>query len=281
MHWKRLNREEVDTSRWEIYLEGTSHSQYMWPTFLDSLGKDFDVAVYGDYEAVFPLFFGKKWSFLSYAYQPILTQYFFVPSQLKDSLLAFLKGQFFHFNLNIKTEESGGSLTNMLLPAGDNGEPRKKLVATLKKLSETELTVEAVNALEAKVFLDENLFSRVTISVSERKILNSFYDAQLSEITHFGLTYQGELFGVATILKTQKRWVYLKGTVTKDERFPELGVYLLKHIIESRPEDVIFDFSGSMIPGVAAFFRKFKPQEEFYEKYTYFKFSFLNQTKST
>ena len=94
---------------------------------------------------------------------------------------------------------------------------------------------------------------------------------------HFeGAILGGELVGGILIVEVAGRHLYLKGTATRDAK--RVGVYyLLMHraIMRAREAQVIFDFGGSGVDGVARFNRNFGAHDVTYSHFTWGKQPYL------
>ena len=280
MQWRRIERAEIDADKWQQFVADFPEAYYHELSLLDALGVPFVGFVYGEYQACLPVFEKKKFGIATYAFQPILIQRCFVPSRYEQSLINQLRKTYFHFDIAIATEnDQEGDQANMFLPAGHNGEIKSKVLAVCNKIEQQGVQVRLVSNVVAFEYLNKHLFSLPNFSDSELQIVQSAFENKEVNLVSYAAMQGDEILGVASIVKTPQRWVYAKGTTPRHSEFSELGVYLLKKILESREENVVFDFGGSMIPGVAAFFRKFKPNQEYYKKYTYFKFPFLKQLR--
>ena len=68
-----LQREQVDVVKWNRCIDGATNGLiYAYSFYLDHMGKHWDALVMGDYEAVMPLTWNKKYG-IRYLYQPAFT----------------------------------------------------------------------------------------------------------------------------------------------------------------------------------------------------------------
>ena len=66
-------RDQLDTDKWnQCIREAPNGLIYGYACYLDRMAKNWDALIWGDYEAVMPLTWNKKWG-LYYLYQPALT----------------------------------------------------------------------------------------------------------------------------------------------------------------------------------------------------------------
>ncbi|MBL4605885.1 MAG: hypothetical protein JKY02_09570, partial [Flavobacteriaceae bacterium] len=66
------------------------------------------------------------------------------------------------------------------------------------------------------------------------------------------------LIGGSIFLLDSSRIVYLFSAVTKEGKQRQVASFLLNHVIQKYSEgQLILDFEGSMIPGIASFFKSF------------------------
>src|SRR5580704_17484148 len=69
-----LRRYEIDTLRWDQCISESNNGLiYAHSFYLDHMAKQWDALVLGNYEAVMPLTWGKKWR-IPYLYQPAFVQ---------------------------------------------------------------------------------------------------------------------------------------------------------------------------------------------------------------
>ena len=65
-----LQRHQVDTTKWDHCMDNSSNGLiYGYSFYLDHMSKNWDALVMGDYEAVMPLTWNKKYG-IHYLYQP-------------------------------------------------------------------------------------------------------------------------------------------------------------------------------------------------------------------
>ena len=70
-----LTNEQIDKIKWDACIDTASNGLvYAYSFYLDSMAKNWDALVLGDYEAVMPLTWNKKYGFY-YLYQPALLNY--------------------------------------------------------------------------------------------------------------------------------------------------------------------------------------------------------------
>lgn len=68
-----IPRAELDAHKWDGCINNASNGLiYAYSYYLDRMSRNWDALVYGDYEAVMPLAWNKKWN-IHYLYQPFLT----------------------------------------------------------------------------------------------------------------------------------------------------------------------------------------------------------------
>jgi len=65
-----LKHDEIDPAKWDACIQGASNGLiYPYSFYLDRMARHWDALVYGDYEAVMPLTWNKKFG-IAYLYQP-------------------------------------------------------------------------------------------------------------------------------------------------------------------------------------------------------------------
>ena len=104
-----LKRKELDVTRWDRCIDDADNGLiYACSFYLDTMCDNWDALVLGDYQAVMPLPWRKKWG-VKYVYQPAFIQRLGVFGETSPELLNMLYQQalkrfsFLHYNVSEAT----------------------------------------------------------------------------------------------------------------------------------------------------------------------------------
>ncbi len=138
-HIRYIPRQEIDPLKWETCIDQSPNGLiYGSLAYLDDMALHWDALILGDYEAVMPLTWNRKWG-IRYLYQPSLTPQLgvFSPQPITENLVtAFLQQAISHFKfaeiyLNFANQAPGlRPFTNRVL---DLNAPYKAIRANYKK----------------------------------------------------------------------------------------------------------------------------------------------------
>lgn len=281
-HIRYLNRADIEPERWDACIARSGGCLYASSFYLDTMADQWDALVLNDYEAVMPLPWRKKFG-ISYLYQPFLTaQLGLFGPQLDGRLLqTFLesipsKFRFWEFPLN----------HNNLFPAVSFPLYRRinyvlPLTKPYEELSQgyhSNIQRNLKKAAQAGCMLSKNLGLAEIIERSRAQAgggseedysrLERLY-AQLSKkgkaATYGVMGREGRLLASALFAFWEKRAYYL--LVGNDPQGRDQGAshaLIDGFIREHAGRDLILDFEGSDLPGLARFYSGFGAQEEPY-----------------
>lgn len=310
-----LTHAEIDPQKWdECLTAGSPAFAYAFCQYLDKItNANWNALVFGDYEAVFPLPFKKKWG-ISYVVQPVFCQQLGAfGSCNRISTTDFLQAipWFFprvrlqinsrfgsvHQDILGKKMDSGFSKIflgkwdfkpNFLLPLDQPVVYSKDARRNLAALKSTAVQVW-VNRLQPKevISLFQQTWGQFNRQISDeqyRQFLNAVScgikgpDTKSSpfETLVYSVHQQDDtLLGAAIILKTFPNHVgpgflhYVCGAPTIAGRKQSAMHAIIDYAIRQHEgQQMIFDFEGSSIPSVVAFYKKFNPSIEYYGLYS-------------
>ncbi len=287
---KYIQHTDIDTEKWNHCIESAANTRFYANDFhLDRAAIVWDALVWGDYEFVMPLPVRKKYG-IKYLYQPLFCQQLGIFPEPNIS-----KAQLFYKTLfnEFKYAEVHLNATN---PPVDKMEgvsflPRKNHLLLLNTnytsitsdyKTNTKRNIAKANKnnlnLIAGIRLEEYLeFKKKQLA---SKISDTDFN-NLKSIIAFG-QYKGfgEIYGVyddgnnlraaVYFCRWKDRVIYLNAA--SDEKGKELGAmyFLVDQFIKKYAgKNIILDFEGSMIPGIARFYEGFGALPE-----TYFQLKF-------
>jgi len=289
-NFQHIKHSEIDAEKWNRCIDNAGNCRiYAYDWHLDRTAEVWDALVWGDYEFVMPLPFRNKIG-IKYLYQPLYSQQLGIfpsPSpKVEQAFYTYITQEFrysdFHGNSeNLPPKKSEGieflPRKNFLLPLVNDFETISSGYSKNTKRNITKANKNKLNLIEGvrlETYLDfklENLPEN-----HGKKIV-----AKLKNIISYGL-YKGfgQIYGVYTpenqlcaavyFCRWKNRVIYFNAVSSEHGR--ELGgMYFLvnKFIEQNAGRNLILDFEGSMLPGVARFYSGFGAKSE-----TYFQLKF-------
>lgn len=286
MNIQFVRRKEIDSNQWDAaIMRSQVPLVYALSSYLDALcDGHWSALIYGDYEAVFPLPMKTKWS-IEYIVQPVFCQQLgaFGSSQsvrTKD-FIAAIPNRFLRVRLQLNPYFDGEasialpSKTNYILslaePPNYNKDCRKNLshlrtlpiVYTINTQSFDEVVAVYRNAWgEKNVQLSDRDYQRFIAGCRQ---LQTRYDAAKTLTATNSET--GEVLGAAIFLgfaefgqAQQKHIHYVCAGPTEPGKLLGIMHGIIDQAIQQHlGGPTFFDFEGSSIPSVAAFYQKFGP----------------------
>ncbi|MCD6355072.1 MAG: hypothetical protein J7L95_05940 [Prolixibacteraceae bacterium] len=282
---KYLKHKEIDSAKWSRCIENADNSRvYANKWYLNRAAVDWEALVWGDYKFVMPVPIKKKMG-LKYVYQPLFCQQLGIfPKPPKKVAVAFYSEIFSRFKyadtqLNSQNNKNkiGGSIYffarhNLLLSFNKTYE---KLAADYSKNTRRNISGAQKNGLSLSPGL--SLAEYLTFKMKNLQPgLGKKEIRKLKSILSYGLhkgfceikgvyTAQNELCAAACFYRWQNRIVLLNAASNKKGK--EVGgmFFLIDNFIRANANKKLWlDFEGSMIEGVARFYRGFGATPETY-----------------
>jgi hypothetical protein len=289
-----LSRKQIDDTAWDraITRSGTG-LPYAYSWYLDIMAeRRWSALVQGDYERVFPLPWNRKLLGLPQVYQPAFSQQLglFGKRVKPDEIPTFLNEiphRFLRTQLMLHAYEAPNLLKqvqgtirwkmNFVLPLDRPYEEiqlgfSKSLRKRVRK-AEQQLSLQVGGSVEVLVdFYRKELQARVGLSAKNyqraARLFQELLPRGLGEIYQV-YDQQEQLVCIGLFIKTERRIINLFGASNQAGRDTYAMHFLLAKVIEKyATQPLLFDFEGSEIPGVAAFFRSFGPLEQPFFAYT-------------
>lgn len=277
---RRLKYQEIDFKKYTECLENSEQQKYS--ATLDFLnvvsGKQWEILVYNDYEAVMPVPYMKKFG-LKIVINPKLCQQLGIFSktdniQVNDQFLGFFEKKYniwyYAFNDTNQFTKKLKERQNFLIYPADYNEVRQKY--SPKRKRKLRLDEEVLQNSEVrKVTMNEVLdfISQNTIGAKDekdkQKFLQTFSDFEQAQ--HLQLTaffYHKTIINIIAVYSDEKTLALL-GTFNAKEHIKLSGSsVIIDHIISENIQTKIFDFEGSDVPAIEEFFRGFRPELKMY-----------------
>ncbi len=304
MKWNWLSNTEIDKQQWDkTIINATNGSLYAYSWYLDIVSPGWEALILDDYKAVAPLpvknFFGKK-----IIRQPLFSQQLGVfTKELSlisntDDLFNELIHRVSYYSLNfnkfhhftketlstyqIKTVQRVNYELD-LIPSYEylfkkfNENTRRNI-----KKAKNEKVILKINELKAETFVNfirKNLNKKVTnLTVKDyhkiENIVNFAMKANIASIYSVH-NYSGEILSSVCFIYSHRRVYYLFAASCKKAKEQRTMFLLLDEFIKQHSEkNLILDFEGSMLPGLARFYAGFGALPTHFYTLTYNKLPF-------
>ena len=285
---KYLKRNELNIEKYNSCISNSKNSRiYSYSWYLDCVADNWDALVLNNYEAVMPLPWRKKY-LIKYIYLPIwiqqlgvfsekeisqnLTEEFIksIPIKFKKITIPFNSENKLHINsidntCNNFVLKLNKSYVELYAKFNSN---RKRALKKSKKVS---IAIdERLTSIEFLKFYSE--YSK--FESNKPKILKLKKLLELNQSKLIGIRIEGEIETVLLYFADSKRITYLLPVSTKKGKFCGLPTLLITHLLKQyQSSNLVFDFEGSMVKGVAGFYKSFGSSKE---TYTLFKSNFLH-----
>ena len=284
-----LKNKAINYDRWDYCIE-QSHNQltYAFTWYLDVVSPGWEALVSEDYEYVMPLPLKSRYNF-PYLVQPVLTQQLgiFSEKEINESIVeAFIKEiPYFSYELNLNEHnfyEKALIYPNFLL---NLNQPFNNISASYSK--NTKRNVEKASKLNLRIQqnLAEDIFLSFYFSVDKhflspkQPVLENLIKKGILKgaLNIYGVYSAGnKLIAGLCLLKSSVRITYLLPVSNTEGKSSAAMFLLINYLIqENAGNEIIFDFEGSQIEGVARFYSGFGAKNQPYYILKRFRPSFL------
>jgi len=273
---KRLKYHEIDFEKYTRCLENSAQRKYSASKdFLDiTSGKNWELLIYNDYEAVMPIPFVVKFG-LKIVHNPMLCQQLGIFSlndstEINKQFLSYLEKNYLiriypfndvnSFNSGLKKKKNYIIFPDSYETVYSKYSPKRKR----KLRSEPEI----LNDSEVKIisFEDAQEFIQSHLIGADKEGDTVRFIRIFQEFSHSGLVffyayyYQKKISNVIAVYSDEKTNALL-GTFN-DKKYVKISgaSILIDQVIKENIEKKIFDFEGSELPNVEEFFRGFRPE---------------------
>lgn len=283
-----VKRKQLDVEKYDNCINSASNTRiYAYAFYLDIVADHWDVLVLDDYKAVMPLPWRRKY-FIHYIYNPCWTQQLGVFSNLhvdEKMIRKFLKRipkKFLKVAVQFNSENDIADLpmekrTNYILDLS------LRYNQLYKGYKEVRRRRTDLHNIRNDIILDFDGELEDLIEVFKENNRHTIVEEdyrKLRSVVHFLKTAKGvnivmakdplgNLLGGAVFLIEAKRITYLFSSNTKLGRASNVMTLVIDAIVKKYARsNQILDFEGSMIPGIAFFFKSFGAKKEIYKVYT-------------
>jgi len=287
-----VKRKDIDTQKWDECIRNSPNGIiYAYVFYLDCMADHWDALICNDYEAIMPLTWRKKYG-VTYLYQPFFTQQSGIFSQqpvTASIVAAFLSEsktyfRFAEIHLNFGNSEFEGTrLNNFILSLT---RPYEEICLSYKKDLKKNLLRSKKFKLIYHATPDYNsAISKFRMAYSKRlknnkqsdynrlkKLCMTAHEKQLLLIREVR-NNENEILATALCLNDGKRIYQILSVTSQKGKKYEANHFLIDHLIrEFQRTDLLLDFEGSDIPGIAHFYKNFGSVNQ---PYFFFRFNNL------
>ncbi len=281
---RHLSNADISYEDWNACIYNASNGRiYAYSWYLDIFAPNWEALVYGDYSIVMPLPNRKKWALLPYLFQPFFSQQLgiFSPILLKEhQVYEFLKaipskykwidiylneGNYFEdLMINPKITSRTNYVLDLMAPYEQLRQAySKNTIRNLKRGQAFHLRVEQVESIDTVVTLFQQQMGSKVPAIKQpqyqqlKELLDLTVNNYMGEVYHV-YTKEGELCAALALVKSHERLVYLLPVSTGIGKKQRAMFVLIDYLIQKNAGEYLsFDFEGSMIEGIARFFKGF------------------------
>ncbi|SEF55190.1 hypothetical protein SAMN05421847_0296 [Halpernia humi] len=279
---KVLKYSDIDFVKYTGTLRNSAQYKYSAEKdFLDiTSDKNWDLLVFGNYEAVMPLPFIKKMG-LKFIANPKLCQQIGIFSEedivaRNDAILDYFIAK---FNIAYYAFNDTNSFTKPLLERRNylifpNDYEKVKQKYSPKRKRKLRIDEEVMRRARFSDYVEfaeaKNFISKYFVGAAKVKDEKAFIDiferlALTKNLAFYGFYLDDELINLIAIYIGSQS-VALLGTFNNREFIKISGSsYIIDKAIEANIQSKIFDFEGSEVPSIEEFFRGFRPELRSYK----------------
>ena len=283
-----IKRSELDTEKWDRCVdEAPDGLIYAYAWYLDQMAENWDALIWGDYQAVMPLPWKKKWGIRHLYWVPFAQQLgVFANGQPTGALVqAAIREVHRHFRygdlyLNYANPQQSASrkMTNLILELEQPYDIiarayKSDLQKNLQKAGKEPPKYEKNLALSVAAGFFQQSYQEQIGAITARQYQQFEQLCRLAQqkgelILRGAMDAGGQWLATALLLKKQQRMYLLQSTTLPQGRRMSANHWLLDQVIrEFAGTGMILDFEGSELPGVAHFYRNFGAREQPYFVY--------------
>ncbi|MEO6730933.1 MAG: hypothetical protein ABIN01_06930 [Ferruginibacter sp.] len=268
-----LSYSQIDKAKWDACIDAAGNGLvYAYSFYLDNMAKHWDALILNDYEAVMPLTWNKKFD-IAYLHTPPFIQQLGIfsktvlPEDLIRSFVAAVQQRFRFAELFVNFNNGTGQPNYVLSlhQSYDLIRQRYKptLLKSLKHAARFSFNyLEEENISEA-VNMSKNQYGGRLPHIKEQDYRNFEKLCKVAK-NKGGLAIRKVIdennatLAIVLLLKDKRRLYNIISAVTQKGRQCEANYYLYdKLIMEFAGQQMVLDFEGSSIEGIASFYQKF------------------------
>lgn len=278
---KYIKNEFIDYEKWDFCIDNSSCGIVYGKTwYLDRVSLNWDALIWGDYLYVMPLVYSRKYG-INYIYQPFFTQQlgvfsaFEISSEIVNSFLKSIPNKFLKIDmkLNIGNRPTIDSfilkknttfflnLENSMSVISEKF--RNNTIRNIRKAESNKISI--TNEYNVDLFID---FTRKNLNIKSPEVKTIHYNNLKNVINHALYYNLGEIYcaydrtntlvAAAFFLKSNNKIIYLAASSNETGTTQSAMFLLVQKFIEiNSGNELILDFEGSNLPGIARFYSGF------------------------
>jgi hypothetical protein len=271
-----IPRSKLDVIKYSNCLQTADNYRiYAECWYLDCLtNQQWDCLVYEDYQAIMPIPY-KKYFGIQVVTQPIFVQQLGVFSKnisqpLVDEFLIRFKKKLirsYSFNEeNLQFLKTYQTRTNYILNLNFTYEQlyhsfNNNIKRNIKKFYKQQL--QFIISDEINYFPNDKLLENLKISTQFFKLVNELKKRKCIKI--YQVKDENKILVIKIFLLSKQRMIYLYGFSSQKAKELGCSAYIFSEVIrEFSSQEMILDFEGSEIEGIAKFFKSFNAQKNSY-----------------
>ncbi|MBO5345741.1 MAG: GNAT family N-acetyltransferase [Paludibacteraceae bacterium] len=279
-----LRHNQIDRIKWDATIaQSLCDLPYAYSWYLDVVCSMWEALVTEDYAYVMPLPLKKKWG-ISYLIHPIWVQQLGVfsahevTSEIFESFRRRIPYLVYDFNVNyLNRDIARYAKINLIIPhSKDIATIRKEFNSnTRRNISKAQKAGLTIREVKIEEFVSLWKSENTTMRWDLHSTIQPLVEAAFSQFSNFNSQFKPHLFGVykddkliASLfgMQTRGRFIYLIPVSNREGKECSAMFMLVDYILENIccPQGLTFDCEGSMIEGVARFYRGFGAVEQPY-----------------
>lgn len=272
-----LSSKNIHRFKWDGCIKNSENGViYALSIYLDSMADNWSGIVMGDYEAVMPVPWRKKWG-IRYTYDvPFIQQLgWFCQSnncnveQLLHRLFKFVRYGSYSFNFYNKLNNNNlisnnNFLINLAAPYTHiQSHYKTDAVNNLKKASRNNLIIQPCG-IDVAIKMYKNEYQPRLLNTKEKDyqhfaaLCNALEEQQMVFGRQVFDEAQNQILSTGLFLRDNRRIYNLMNTTTEQGKLKSANHVLIDSVLkEFAGTGLLFDFEGSDIPGIKQFYEKF------------------------
>lgn len=278
---KKIPYSEIDFDKYERCLENSAQRKYSaTKVFLDTTSNcQWDLLLYGDYEAVMPIPYVKKLGFKIVVNSKLCQQLGIFSklddNEMNDEFLTFFEKNcliaYYAFNDLNKFSKKLKQRKNYIISIGSYDvvygrySPKRKRKLRLEEDVLKASKIVEVNYEKVSKFINLNFLGAKNEKVKQNylQIFKKLEEKKL--LKNYAFVYNEKIINVICLLVEERTAVLLGSFNDKDFLKISGSSVLIDYAISEYIEFKNFDFEGSEILAIEEFFRGFRPELKFYQ----------------
>lgn len=283
-----LRNKTIDYNRWDTCIaHAHNHLTYAFSWYLDVVSPDWEALVSTDYEYIMPLPVKSRYG-IPYLVQPVLTQQLgiFSKSNIDESVVEEFIKQIPYFSYELNLNENNFYAKGLIFPNFILNLHQSYDQININFSKNTRRNIDKATRLNLKIQsgLNTEIFIKFYFSVDKhflspkQPVLEKLIQKGIKEnaITLYGVYSEKELIACLCVLHSANRITYLLPVSNQEGKDSSAMFLLIDYLIkEDAGKNILLDFEGSRIEGVARLYRGFGAKYHPYYILKRFRPSFL------